>query len=110
MSGAIIVFYSYYSSLPNPPRMIMNHDDVPSLQRSSIPYPTPNAEPATSCCDSLLHWPVVSRGVGEHDDECHLKLEIGRHAERRAMAVAYGMLQLLMFNIAAAILALLHRE
>ena len=98
------------ASLPDPQRMIMNHDDVPSLQRSSIPYPTPNAEPATSCCDSLLHWPVVSRGVGEHDDECHLKLEIGRHGERRAMAVAYGMLQLLMFNITAAILALLHRE
>ena len=57
------------ASLPDPQRMIMNYDDVPSLQRSSIPYPTPspNAEPATSCCDSLLHWPVVSRGVGEHD-------------------------------------------
>ena len=55
------------ASLPDPQRMIMNYDDVPSLQRSLIPYPTPNAEPATPCCDSLLQWPVVSRGVGEHD-------------------------------------------
>ena len=70
--------------------MIVNSGDVPY---ALISYPAPNAEPAISCGDSLLHRPVVSRGVEEHDCERRSGWRMDKHAERKAVTVAYGMLQ-----------------
>ena len=81
------------ASLPNLQRLIVNSNDVPSLQRSLISYPTPNAEPAISRSDTLLHRPAVWRGVEEHVGERRSGWRFDRHAEEKAVTMAYGMLQ-----------------
>ena len=50
-------------------------------------------EPAISRSDTLLHRPAVWRGVEEHVGERRSGWRFDRHAEEKAVTMAYGMLQ-----------------